>query len=397
MRSYNIIRELTRNGHKVTVATLWTDDDERNDVSELSKFVHRIYAVKMPKWKSLINCIKALPTRVPLQAVYSWQPTLLRQLTDANGNHNLQDEFDVIHVEHLRGSKYGLQLKQKYPGIPIVWDSVDCISLLFKLASTQGKRQGSKWITSFELGRNQQHEGWLVRQFDHTLITSPIDRQALLDLVDPIHAPPDISIIPVGVDMNYFTPVGFQGREKNRLVISGKMSYHANVTMVLNFVENIYPRIRSERPDVKLWIAGKDPTNEIKALKSTPGIEVTGTVKDLRPYLQHATVALSPITYGAGMQIKVLEAMACETPVVSTSQAVSALQASHGQDVLVADDPAEFAKHVLRLLSDPEYQNTIGQAGHRYVTKHHKWSSIIAKLEGVYEETINKKSKLTNP
>jgi glycosyltransferase involved in cell wall biosynthesis len=391
VRSYNLVRELSMRGHQITLVTVWADEAEREDIARLSQYVHNIHSTQMPRWLSYLNCLKALPTRTPLQAVYSWNPALLEQINGVNANTDGRLDFDIIHVEHLRGSKYGLRIKQLFPGIPVVWDSVDCISLLFKFAAQRSKNRINRWITSIELGRNQWYEGWLVKQFDHTIITSPIDRQALLDLVGSGTPQPPISIIPVGVDIEYFQTNGSKQRQKNRLVISGKMSYHANVSMVLNFVENIYPRILAAYPDIKLWIAGKDPTREIKALENIPGIEVTGTVDDLRPYIQQASVALSPITYGAGIQIKVLEAMACGTPVVSTSQAVSALQVVRGQDVLIADNPDEFTAYVLKLLDDQDYQRMIGMAGLAYVEKFHKWSSIVSRLEGIYHEAVYNK------
>ena len=100
-------------------------------------------------------------------------------------------------------------------------------------------------------------------------------------------------------------------------------------------------------------LVGKDPTPELVNLGKNPAIQVTGTVEDIRPYLHKATMAVTPITYGAGIQNKVLEAMACGLPVVSSPQAVSALTVNPGQDLLVAEDPDEFANAVVSLLDDP--------------------------------------------
>jgi len=113
---------------------------------------------------------------------------------------------------------------------------------------------------------------------------------------------------------------------------------------------------------------------------------VTGTVKDLPPYLQQATVAVAPIAYGVGIQNKVLEAMACATPVVTTPQAVSALEVCSGEDVLVAQEPGEFADAVLSLLYDQQARQRLGQAGRLYVEEHHKWDSIAGQLVGIYND-----------
>ncbi len=122
---------------------------------------------------------------------------------------------------------------------------------------------------------------------------------------------------------------------------------------------------------------------------SHPSITVTGTVSDIRPYLQQATIAVAPLAYGVGIQNKILEALSCATPVVTTPQGVSALEVTPGRDLLVAQDPGSFAEQVLTLLADPQRQQRIGQAGRLYVEEHHKWETIAAQLEGAYHELIN--------
>jgi glycosyltransferase involved in cell wall biosynthesis len=200
-----------------------------------------------------------------------------------------------------------------------------------------------------------------------------------------------ISVIPNGVDLNYFSPNENLARERATLVFSGKMSYHANITMVLYLIREIMPIIWTERPDVKLWIVGKDPPREILNLGDQPNITVTGFVEDIRPFLQRATVAVVPLQYGAGSQVKVLEAMACETPVVVTSKAVSALSVVDGEEILVANDPEDFSKSVLKLLNIPNYRYKISQYGRKYVEENHNWESIVTQLEGIYHEVTNDK------
>jgi glycosyltransferase involved in cell wall biosynthesis len=170
------------------------------------------------------------------------------------------------------------------------------------------------------------------------------------------------------------------------------MSYHANISMVLHLVHDIMPIIWAHRPDVKLSIVGKDPPREIFALENNPAVSVTGTVNDIRPYLRKAALALAPITYAAGIQNKILEAMACATPVVATPQAISALDVVPGRDIMVSKDPSIFAETVLHMLHDPDRQQKVGKAGRRYVETHHQWNNIIARLEGCYHNAINPKN-----
>jgi glycosyltransferase involved in cell wall biosynthesis len=172
------------------------------------------------------------------------------------------------------------------------------------------------------------------------------------------------------------------------------MSYHANISMVLYLVQTIMPNIWSHRPDVNLWIVGKDPPNEIRALQKESRITVTGTVSDIRPFLQKATIAVAPLTYGAGIQNKVLESMACAIPLISTPQAISAIGVQPGKEILVAQDPGEFADSILFLLENPQVQQRIGEAGRQYVEQNHRWSTITRQLEGVYDEVIDAKQRV---
>jgi sugar transferase (PEP-CTERM/EpsH1 system associated) len=385
-RSYNLIRNLTAFGHQVSVATLWSNNAERIALEQLKTDCHQVLAEQINRWQSVFYCVATLPTSKPLQAAYSWQPKLARQLESmVNQNNN---DFDVVHVEHLRGSPYGLFLKSvlnsRNKKLPIVWDSVDCISLLFRQASKKGPNFVSRLVTHFETNRTYQYERWLLGQFDRILVTSPVDKSAYESMRITGIEQTEISVIPMGVDLDYFHPIGSGAREPATLVLSGKMSYHANVAMAIHLVNEILPVIWSQNPEVKLWVVGKDPPQSIRKLAQNPAILVTGTVDDIRPYLQNATISVAPITYGAGIQIKVLEAMACGTPVIATSQAVSALSIRPGRDALIADEPGKFAQSVLDLLNNPNRQQEVGQAGRRYVEKNHRWADITSKLEQIY-------------
>lgn len=388
VRPYNFIRHLARRGHAVTVLTVRTGEEDRADLERLRLEGVEVRAVRVPRWRSALNCLRVLPTTTPLQAAYAWHPELVSEAT----LRGLDPE--VIHVEHLRGAWYGLALKawraRLGRPVPVIWDSVDSISLLFRHAAAHSGRLISRWITRFELGRTERYEGWLARQFDRVLVTSRGDCEALLDLAArgaPMtggQGTPDLRVIPNGVDLEYFSVDREIGREPATLVMSGKMSYHANVTMALHFVRAILPLIRVRRPDVKLWIVGKDPTPEIRSLTQDAAITVTGTVADLRPYLRRATAAVAPVAYGVGIQNKVLEAMACGTPVVSTPQSVSALELEAGRDAMVAESPEAFADAVLSLLHDEKRRDEVGRAGRRYVEDHHAWPGITARLEDTY-------------
>ncbi len=146
--------------------------------------------------------------------------------------------------------------------------------------------------------------------------------------------------------MDYFCPRPEFQRDAETIVFSGKMSFHANISMAQYLVAEIMPRIWKIRPGARLYIVGKDPSGDIKRLAKNPLITVTGTVPDIRPFLWRATVAVVPLLYGAGIQNKILEAMATATPVVTTCKALVALQVRSGEQLFASDDPDEFSQAV---------------------------------------------------
>lgn len=388
-RSYNLIHYLHKLGHEVTVVTLQSNEGEGADIARLENECHRSIVYDLPKWRSLYNCVRVLPSSRPLQSVYCWQPEMAQGLSRLLAAENGKPPFDVIHVEHLRGAKYGLYLKELGTAVPIVWDSVDCISFLFEQAIKQTKSQFGRLITNLDLNRTRQYEGHVVSEFDRVLVTSPIDRQALLALASAGKPEPSVMVLPQGVNLETFSPDRYVMRDPATIVVTGKMSYHANITMVMHLVEAIMPLVWQERPDAKLMIVGKDPSPTVQKLAAQPNIIVTGMVPELAPYLQQATLSVAPIPYAAGMQNKVLEAMACATPVVVSPQAAKSFTAVPHQHFLVGDGPASFATHIVTLLNDPQLAQTLGENGYQFVKSHHNWKQIAGNLAEIYQSLIS--------
>src|SRR5215208_2092679 len=174
-RPYNLISSLTELGHEVDVFTVGSGKTDLMDAELLKATCCRVYFQHQPVWQSLLNSALAVPSSKPLQSVYSWHPKLAAQLKTLLHGNGTGPAYDVIHVEHLRGSRYGQFIKSQFPSMPVVWDSVDCISHLFKQAAGQSGSMFGKLMTRFELGRTRKAEGNLLGRFDHVLVTSEQD------------------------------------------------------------------------------------------------------------------------------------------------------------------------------------------------------------------------------
>ena len=385
-RPYNLITQLASLGHEVDVFTLGSNRQDLIDAQTLEDKCKIVHYQVQPVWRSLLNSAIAVPSRQPLQTVYSWHGGMSRNLAKRVS----RKEFDIVHVEHLRGSRFGIFIKSTYPKMPVVWDSVDCISHLFQQASGQSRSFFGRVVTRFELLRTRRAEGNLICNFDHVLVTSATDKNALLELTPNGRKPSPISVLPNGVDLDYFHPNSNVQRGSATIVFSGKMSYHANISMVKYLVSEIMPRVWKVYPETQLFIVGKNPPLDIKEMEKNPLITVTGTVEDIRPFLWRATVSIVPLLYGAGIQNKILEAMATGTPVITSSRTLSALQVQAGKDLLVANNADEFAENTLRLIKDRNLANTIGDSGLDYVRNHHDWASIASQMTNIYRYTLEK-------
>jgi glycosyltransferase involved in cell wall biosynthesis len=382
----------------MVLAAPWATPEDRECLESFREQGVEILTREIPAWRSLLNCLQALPSREPLQAVYSWNKGMAQDLEETLR----RLPVDVIHVEHLRGARYALHLKRvleergsgNNSRIPLIWDSVDCISHLFDQARQMSSSVASRFMARLEQNRSSAYEGSLMHQFDRVLVTSEADGVQLQQRATAGNGRnPLFTVLRNGVDLDYFQASGGE-REPATVVMSGKMSYHANVTAARYLVEEIMPLVWSRRPEVRVVIVGKNPSRQVRTLGTVRrgAVSVTGEVPDIRPYLTRATVAVAPLVYGAGIQNKVLEAMSSGTPVVASPQATAALAAEDGREVLVGETPARFADGILALLENRELCESVGRSGRKYAENHHCWDAVAAGLESIYEEAIEAKA-----
>jgi glycosyltransferase involved in cell wall biosynthesis len=306
-----------------------------------------------------------------------------------------EGHYDVVHLEHLRGAELVRGLRADSPAI--VFDAVDSIALLFERAAQNAARWQSRLLARLDLNRTRRYEGEFTQRFSRVLVTSPEDRDALVALAAKQAGEGESRskerpiVLPNGVDLDFFAPLE-EPHEPDTVVFTGKMSYHANTAAVLDLVQSIMPHVWAKRPQTQVWLVGKDPPDVLRELAKDRRVTVTGTVPDIRPYLGRATVSVSPLRYGVGIQNKVLEAMAMGIPVVTTSDACRALMVQPGSHLLVGDSAPELAQATLSLLANGERRDRHAAAGRNYIETHHNWGRIAAQLESVYQETINDQS-----
>ena len=192
---------------------------------------------------------------------------------------------------------------------------------------------------------------------------------------------PDLNIvvIPHGIDTDYLRAVDVE-QEFPTLIITGGMDRDMNVSGVLWFYKEVYPLIKARLPQVKLYIVGSNPKKEILQLARDKSVVVTGYVKDLRPYLSRAWVVVAPLQEGFGVKVRVLQAMAAGKPVVSTSMVTRGIDVSPGENIIIADEPLEFADSVIELLNDKRMREGIGTKARLLMETNHSWEKLTDRL-----------------
>jgi polysaccharide biosynthesis protein PslH len=295
--------------------------------------------------------------------------------------------FDAVQVENVHLVTYAELIRRIAPQVPMLcdWHNIES-EIQDRYAETHAgglravyARRTAQLLRGFE-------QKFLRLGRAHT-VCSERERQVLL----AVQPDARVEVIENGVDVAYFSQAQLLpgGGPRRSLVYVGLMEYHANVDAVTYFSREIWPAIRARRPELEFVIVGARPTLEVLALAKQPGIRVAGTVDDLRPYYRCALAAVVPLRVGGGTRLKILEAMAAGTPVISSSLGAEGLSVEDGTDLLLADTPKAMADAIISLQEASQLWQTLSENGTRLVTSRYDWPAIGEKLMRVYREHLN--------
>jgi glycosyltransferase involved in cell wall biosynthesis len=286
---------------------------------------------------------------------------------------------DVVHVASGRLAALG-ELLEDRPAVLVALDAWHLnVEARARLAGGLRAR-----LLHGEAERVRRFESVEYARFRRIVVVSDPDRAALATLCPTA----TISVIPNGVDADHFRPNGRRAAEP-RLVFTGVMSYAPNVAAAEFLSREVFPRVRAAVPDATLALVGRSPSPRVAALAEIPGVDVTGEVPDIRPWLTSSRVYVCPMVSGTGIKNKLLEAMAGGLPCVATPLSLQGLGVRDGHEVAVADDAAGLARHAVRLLADGEAAEQLGQAARAYVRRHHDWRTVARSYEGVYQSVVS--------
>jgi polysaccharide biosynthesis protein PslH len=381
IRSYNILRELARN-HSVTFLSFYGAHE-----CDLH-----------PELKNIFDHVVCIPLDLPaprgfaelcdyLGRIFSPEPYGITKYCRPQVRHELlrllqQESYQVILCDFLAAA-----------GV-IPWDH-PCPKVLFT-----HNVEAVIWQRHYEVVRNplwkalswrewqatRVAEGKYLRLADHVLAVSENDRDSFATFLDSSR----VTVIPTGVDTEYFQPSP-QEEAPDSLVFTGSMDWLPNEDAILYFVREILPLIRQQIPQVSLSVVGRKPSRRVRELAANQkNVQLTGWVDDIRPYLASGTVCIVPLRIGGGTRLKIFEAMGMAKAVVSTSIGAEGLPLRHGENVLLADEPAEFAACVVSLLRHPAHRKRLGQASRKLVEENYSWARVAERFANVLSEVVAK-------
>ncbi len=264
---------------------------------------------------------------------------------------------------------------------PLLMDLVDVDSAKWT-AYAPDHRWPMSWLYRREGRTLLACEREVAARADHTFLATEKEAALFRSLAPESAA--RVSELGNGVDAGYFQPQAaraspFAAGELS-IVFTGAMDYWPNIDAMCWFATEMLPRLRALHPNLRMHIVGRSPAPAVRALASA-AVHVSGTVPDVRPYLQHATVVVAPLRLARGIQNKVLEAMAMARPVVAASVCVEAISAEPGRHLLSAADADAFVAQIEGLLADPERADRIGHAGREQVLAAYGWDARLRVLD----------------
>ena len=389
IRNYNLIRLLAQK-HTIDLFTFLAPGEKIEPGNRLFALCRQIVTAPQPTRSLARRAVGTFTALRPDMGLRLESQGAYARLTNLLAG----DRYDLVQVEGIEMAAYGLAALAAQPHARLVFDDHNAEYLLQKRSALVDLGKPRRWPAAFysliQWQKLQRYEQMICRRADAVVAVSEPDRSALLRLA------PDglIDVVPNGIDLADFPFAQSVAppQKPPTLVFTGKMDYRPNVDAILWFVQEVLPLVQARQPDVHLQVVGMNPHPRLAAVNGLPGVEITGAVDDVRPYIDSAAIYVVPLRVGGGTRFKVLEALASGKPLVSTSLGVEGLGVQDGRELLIADDPQAFAGAVLRLLADQagggELCAGLRVAGRRFVETHYAWEKIVPRLEGIYRALL---------
>jgi glycosyltransferase involved in cell wall biosynthesis len=377
MRSYFVLRHLVQQ-HQVTLLTFVRDTDRPEDVAHLAEFCHAVHTVPMDR--SRLRDARALTL-----SLLTGQPFLILRDRVPAMIHEVQrlvfsERCDVVHADQLWMAQYALHAKATSPQARLILDQHNAVHLIPSRLAGDAANPVKKILLGHEARALANYETEVCRYFDHVVWVTAEDRQAVAALSDgAVNSQIASTVIPICADTSLVRPV-VPATNRRRVTFLGGLHWPPNAEGILWFAKHVFPKVRAEVSDAILTVIGKNPPAGLDG----SGVDVTGYVVDLIPYLAETGAFIVPLHAGGGMRVKILDAWSWGLPVVSTTIGAEGIKTHPGEDILVVDTAQAFAQAVIRVLKDPTLAQQLAQNGRQTVMKEYDWRVVYPAWDIVY-------------
>jgi polysaccharide biosynthesis protein PslH len=367
---YRIIKHLSQR-HDIYLACFYSGTSESQYIPELKNLCVEVKCIKHNFYAAATRMFKSLlfDSHMPLQVAFynsAKMKIIIKEMLN-------RIKPDITYSHLIRMAEY-IKNDNRVPKI-----------LAMQISQTLNygrmiKNIGSTFhriLYSIEYNRVLRYEPEITNHYDSCLLISKHDKESLKNH----ESIQNIFFSPHGVDVDYYTKKS-SPKQENAVLFCGVMETPTNVDAALFFYAEIFPRIKNHIPDIKLYFVGKNPPSVIlKIADKDNSVIATGFVEDIRPYYEKIKVGIDPLRIGAGLQNKLLVGMSMGQPMVCTSIANEGIGATAGEHLLVADDPEDFARAVVCLLTDAKYASELSNSARRFVETNWTWESHFEDLE----------------
>lgn len=357
--------------HEVHYAALWNPRNTEGP-ARAAEYASRVYKVRhvTPDKRSpvfLPQLLQGLFASMPV-AVFRYHSKGMREMVEGLRR---KEAFDAVVCDFLSSAPHFTDLSD----VVLFQHNVEAI--IWQRHAENAPTPFHRQYFQLQAKRMLAYERKITNAVKNVIAVSDADARNMREL----YGVKRVAAVPTGVDVSYFTPP-VASEPTTDLVFVGSMDWMPNADGILWFAREVLPLIRAKQPGVTLAVVGRNPGKEVTSLaEQDAGIRVTGTVDDVRPWLWGAKAAIVPLRIGGGTRLKIYEAMAARTAVVSTTIGAEGLEVSPEEDIVIADAPAAFADACVRLISDGGERQRIAAAAWEHVAARHSWEAAATAFE----------------
>ena len=380
LKSFNLLKHLS-SYHDVTLVTFYQGKGEyppEEHIEEVKKHGIDLHIIPLHPVKAGMSILFKYLFKYPLEIGYYYQPEFSNKVNELIEKKN----FDLSIAFFMRTAEY-----IKHQSFKKILMSEDCRRLYQKRSFEKSTNIIQKAVRWWEHRMLRKYEPDLADHFDVTTLVTHEDIIAMKEK----NANANYALLSNGVDIDLYIPQSFTKKE-NFLLFTGKLDLWANYLMIRTIIKEILPKVREKLPETKLKIVGANPSKAIMSFQNEY-IEVHANVPSLVPYLQKAAVFIHPHQGGSGIQNKLLEAMSCGAPVVTSPTGIQGIEAIHGKDIMIGKNSDEMVEHIIKLMTDKKFAGMIGKNARQLMVDTHSWQSIFNDIDNLIKSLFDNEEK----